>query len=44
MINLKGADEDDIVIERVKHATRTFKNKLISLFNQIVLDASVADS
>ena len=44
MTNLKGADEYDIVIEIVKHATRTFKENLISWFNQTLLDASFEES
>ena len=44
MANLKGADESVIVIEMVKHVTWTFNEHLVSLFNQILLDASFADS
>ena len=44
MANLKGADEHGIDIEMLKHATRTFKEHLISLFNQTLLDASFEES
>ena len=44
IVNLKGADEHGIVIEMVKHATRTFKESLVSLFNKTLLDASFEDS
>ena len=44
MTNLKDADENGIVIEMIKHATSTFKESLISLFNQTLMDASFEDS
>ena len=44
MVNLKSADESGIVIEMVKHATNTFKENLVSLFNQTLMDASFEDS
>ena len=44
MANLKGVDENGIVIEMIKYATRTFKETLISLVNQFLLDASFEDS
>ena len=40
MINLKGADEHDIVIDMVKHPTRIFKSNLILILKQTLLDAS----
>ena len=44
MANLKSADASGIVIEMVKHATNTFKDNLVSLFNQNLMDASFEDS
>ena len=44
MANLKDANEHGIIIEMVKHVTRTFKETLISLFNQTLLGASFEDS
>ena len=44
MTNLKSADESGIVIEMVKHAANTFKESLISIFNQTLMDASFEDS
>ena len=43
MANLKDADEYDVVIEMVKLVTLIFNETLISLFNQILLDASSED-
>ena len=44
MVNLRSADESGIVIEIFKHATNTFKENLVSLFNQTLMDASFDDS
>ena len=44
IVNLQDTDEYDIVIEMVKLDTRIFKEHLISLFNQALLDASFEDS
>ena len=42
--NLKGVDENGIVIEMIKYATSSFKQLLKSLLNQILVDVSFEDS
>ena len=38
MTNLRGADEDGVVVEMIKYASKSFKITLLSFYNQRLLD------
>ena len=40
MANLRGADEDGIVVEMIKHFNISFKENLSRLFNQALSERS----
>ena len=44
MANLRGADEDGIMVEMIKYASISFKENILRLFNQALSEGSFDDS
>ena len=42
--NLRGADEDGIVVEMIKHSSISFKDSLLYSFNQVLSEGSFDES
>ena len=44
MTNLRGADEDGVVVEMIKYASKSFKDTLLSFYIQRLLDVFFDES
>ena len=44
MANLRGAVEDGVVVEMIKYILKSFKDSLLSFYNQRLLDGDFDES